>query len=63
MGCRTLSGCPGSRKGERMMGTPSPPGILEPRMLQQTLAALGSSWPACPCGAGGVPRKGSVWPC
>lgn len=44
------------------MGTPNPPGIPEPWMLRQSLAALGWSWPVCARGAGRVPRKGSVHP-
>lgn len=44
------------------MGTPNPPGILEPWMLWQSLAAPGWSWPACAHGAGRVPRKGSACP-
>ena len=57
MDCRPVSRCPRVRKGERMMGTPSTPGTLEPRTPWQSPAAWGWSWPACDHGAGSVPRK------
>lgn len=40
MGCGALPGCSGARKGERMMGTPRPPGTLELSSTGLELACL-----------------------